>query len=169
MRIIFIIVAVFSLSVFAISDAPSFGYSVANNRQSYDTILTRSNVNGLKLKWSYPVKGPAMASTIVATVNGRDIVYIATTAGELHAIIRTTGARLWKKDLSLYTGKYGSSSRTTAAYFNGIIVIGDQQGCQLIAVDANTGAKKWSKTLDPHPYCRFTQSPTVSLLYKLTH
>ncbi len=139
-----------------------FGYTQSNQRYTTETTLTPANVGRLVQKWSYPVKGAVMASAITAVVGGREIVYVPTFGGELHAIVRTTGQRLWMRTLSTYTGRAFSNARATAAYFNGILVLGEQAGCTLFAVNATNGNKIWSTTLDPFVYCIFTQSPTIN-------
>src|SRR3989338_4148453 len=64
----------------------SFGYTQSNQRYTTETTLTPANVGRLVQKWSYPVRGAVMASAITAVVGGREIVYVPTFSGELHAI-----------------------------------------------------------------------------------
>ena len=62
---------------------------------------------------------------------------------------------------SEYTGIENSVSRTTPAITDDSIIIGDQNGGHLIAVDKHTGARKWVTQLDLHVGAIITQSPVV--------
>ena len=82
-------------------------------------------------------------------------------AGYLYKINSETGELLWKHSISEYTGIENSVSRTTPAITDDSIIIGDQNGGHLIAVDKHTGARKWVTQLDPHVAAIITQSPVV--------
>jgi polyvinyl alcohol dehydrogenase (cytochrome) len=139
---------------------PSFGYTSGNTRVSPDTAITRTNVNTLKLKWSFQLDGPSLASAVTGVIGNRDIIFLPTFTGWLYAIVRTSGQLLWKKPLSTYTGKSFSIARSTCAVYGQVVVFGSQTGCELIAVNGTNGNKIWTKVLDTHPYCIITQSPT---------
>jgi polyvinyl alcohol dehydrogenase (cytochrome) len=147
---------------FCLAQVPSFGYNVQNTRMSTDTSFTAQNVNSLSQVWTYSTGGPVMASPITATINSQAIVFVPTYDGYLHAIVQDTGVLLWKVKISTYTGVSTSTSRTTAAVYNNIVVIGDNASCKLMAINALTGDLIWLSTLDTQIYCLFTQSPTIS-------
>ena len=79
----------------------------------------------------------------------------------LYKINSETGELLWKHSISEYTGIENSVSRTTPAITDDSIIIGNQNGGHLIAVDKHTGARKWVTQLDPHVAAIITQSPVV--------
>jgi polyvinyl alcohol dehydrogenase (cytochrome) len=103
-----------------------------------------------------------MASPITAPVNGVAVVFVNSYDGYLHAIVQSTGTSLWKKQLSSYSGNSTTISRTTIAYSNGVLVFGDNVSCKLFFVNAVDGTLRRKIEIDTHPYCRFTQSPTIS-------
>jgi polyvinyl alcohol dehydrogenase (cytochrome) len=43
----------------------------------------------------------------------------------------------------------------------GNLIIGDQASCMLLAINATDGTKVWNTTLDTHPSCKLTQTPTL--------
>jgi polyvinyl alcohol dehydrogenase (cytochrome) len=143
------------------ADVPNFGYGYANTRLSSDALITSSNAHTLSKVWSYTVGGPVMSSPIGGIVRGQDLIFVASYDGYVHALYRTTGALKWKKQLSTYTGIGGSRARTTPALYQDYLILGDNNECTLVAVNASTGAFIWKNKVDSQPYCLFTQSPMI--------
>jgi outer membrane protein assembly factor BamB len=128
------------------TDWSQFGFE-AHHRgfNSYENVLSPSNVSGLKLDWSYTTgihndyysSSPAVAS---------GLVYIG--SDKLYALDIKTGVLKW----SYTTG----SDVSTPAVFNGVVYVGSDK---LYALDARTGALKWSS---PMGGGRSIDPPTVA-------
>jgi polyvinyl alcohol dehydrogenase (cytochrome) len=85
----------------------------------------------------------------------------------LYKINPATGALIWSKSLSSYTGQYGAS-RTSPAIGTNVIVIGDVQphggaspGARVIGVNKATGALAWVTIVDTSPDAYITASPVI--------
>ena len=75
------------------ADWPRFGQNLQNTRfNSRENILTRSNVDRLKLKWSFESEAPFQSTP---TVVG-DTVYFGTLLGYQYAVEASTGKIKWK-------------------------------------------------------------------------
>jgi polyvinyl alcohol dehydrogenase (cytochrome) len=73
----------------------------------------------------------------------KDELYVPDWAGYLYKINSETGELIWKHSISEYAGIENWVSRTTPAITDDSIIIGDQNGGHLIAVDKHTGDRKW--------------------------
>jgi parallel beta-helix repeat protein len=149
------------------SDWTSGGGNASDTHDSSaETSITPSNVSGLQEKWSYTTTGDVQATP--AVVNG--VVYVPDLGGSLSAVSEGTGAQLWQRPISDYTGIAGDTSRDTPAYWEGEIVLGDgdgeagdkKDGAYVFGVDATTGAKLWSTQVDSDPDAIITGSPVIS-------
>ncbi|MCC8396217.1 PQQ-binding-like beta-propeller repeat protein [Paraburkholderia sp. MMS20-SJTR3] len=135
------------------------GRDIGNSRnQPAQTQLGVNNAGSLALKWSHTVHGDVSATP--AVVNGA--VYFPDWAGYLTKLDANTGALIWEHRIDAYAGEAsGAISRTSPAVVNGVIYIGDQNGANLLAIDANTGNLKWRTLLSNGPSAIITQSPIV--------
>jgi polyvinyl alcohol dehydrogenase (cytochrome) len=157
-------------SVFADSDSQSSDWPVAgqniNNwrNQSSEQKITVQNANQLSTKWTFTTGGDVSATP---TVSG-DAVYFPDWEGNLYAVDRNTGVRLWSRQISEYDGHPGSFSRVSPAVHNGDIIIGDtlsasaaHDGANIVAVNRQTGALHWIAQVDSHLAAVITGSPVV--------
>jgi outer membrane protein assembly factor BamB len=120
------------------------GFSVSHSGVNpYENVLSRANVAGLSLDWSYPVgsDGEADNEASPAVVNG--IVYmsgappqISGSPSNLYALSEATGKRLWAFTFG------GTSIGGTPAVVNGRIYI--RIGPFLYALRAATGNIEWA-------------------------
>jgi polyvinyl alcohol dehydrogenase (cytochrome) len=148
------------------SDWTSAGGNPSDTHDSAtETAISPGNVSGLQEKWSYTTTGDVSATPTV--VHGT--VYVPDWGGSLQAVAAGTGAKLWSKPVSDYTGVAGDLSRTSPAYWEGEIVAGDgaieistTSGANVFAADAATGAKRWSTQVDSDPASFITGSPVIS-------
>jgi polyvinyl alcohol dehydrogenase (cytochrome) len=149
------------LLALALADIPFGGYDIQNTRFASDDTVTPDNANGLDLKWNLYVDKGVSATGTTAVIGGKTIVFFPDWGGNVYAVDVATGQLVWKKSITWYTGSYGSVSRTSIAIYDGNLVLGDQSACNLVVMNAATGALVWVKKLDPHPMCIITQAPTI--------
>jgi polyvinyl alcohol dehydrogenase (cytochrome) len=149
------------LLALVIADIPMGGYNIQNTRMSPDATISASNINNIALKWQVNVDRGVSATGTTATVNGKRLVFFPDWAGNVYAVNLATGDVVWKVSVTWYTGSYSSISRTSIAIYDGKLILGDQAACNLLALDASNGNLIWVKSLDDHPMCFITQSPTI--------
>ena len=149
-----------------ISDWKVAGQGLSDTRnQPAETIITATNVNALKVKWTFTTAGDVSATP---TISG-NTVFASDWAGNLFAIRKDTGQELWRHRISDYDGMKGSMSRVSALVVDGAVIIGDNVinqavqhgGATIIAVDRSSGASKWATQVDDHPAAIITGSPTA--------
>jgi polyvinyl alcohol dehydrogenase (cytochrome) len=145
------------------ADWPVGGHDLANTRSNpFERTITPSNAARLAVRWSVATLGEVSATP--AVVGGA--VYFPDWAGFFTKVDARTGRVIWSRRVSDYTGVAGDISRTSPAVSHGLAYIGDQggalgAGARLIAVDAETGERAWSRVVDDHPAAVLTQSPMV--------
>jgi polyvinyl alcohol dehydrogenase (cytochrome) len=88
------------------------------------------------------------------------VVYFPDWGGLLWKVDGETGEWIWKWPVSKYNGIANSISRTSPAYAQGMIFIGDLSG-NMMGIDAATGELRWITELDPNPNTIVTTSPIV--------
>ncbi len=138
---------------------PSGGQNLSDTHSNPDeTEITRSNVESLRLKWTYTTTGDVSATPAVVG----NVAYFSDFGGELNAVNAQTGALIWRRSISSYDGIAGSVSRTSPAVSKGVLYIGDLNGAHLMAINAATGNLLWITQLDTHPYAILTASPIVA-------
>ncbi len=149
----------------------SAGGDRANTRSATsESKISPSTVGDLTRKWELDTGGDVSATP---AVDGSR-VYVPDWAGNLYAVNRSTGAVVWQKKISDYTGVPRDTARTTPAFTDTALVIGDKgatydesgnpslgNGGRVIAIDKATGAPLWVTQVDSHPAAVITQSPTV--------
>jgi polyvinyl alcohol dehydrogenase (cytochrome) len=116
----------------------------------------------LRAAWSISTAGEVSATP--AVVDGA--IYFPDWAGFFTKADARTGKVIWSYPVSDYTGVAGDVSRSSPAVSRGVVYIGNQGGTQggggvLIAIDARTGHRLWTRALDSHPGAILTQSPVV--------
>lgn len=147
------------------TDWPFFGRDIHNTRNAADEhVLDATQVANLKPLWTVTTDGAVSATP--AVVDG--VVYAPDFGGSLWAIDAATGAVVWKKAISDYTGVEGDMSRTTPAYWRGSLIMGEGtqnirilEGARLFAVDAKSGRPLWVTKIENDPVAIVTSAPVV--------
>jgi polyvinyl alcohol dehydrogenase (cytochrome) len=134
------------------------GHDLSDTRSNPDeSTIGPENVGRLAAKWTFTTHGDVSATATVAD----GAVYFPDWGGYLYKVDAATGATIWSRKISDYTGIPGDVARTSPAIDGGTVFIGDQSGAHLIAVDAGTGDARWVTALDDHFASALTQSPIV--------
>ncbi|MFJ3090594.1 PQQ-binding-like beta-propeller repeat protein [Streptomyces sp. NPDC086838] len=134
------------------------GHDLANSRSaSAEHKITKDNASRLKAKWTYATHGDVSATP--AVVGGA--VYFPDWGGYLHKINAKTGKEIWSHKVSEYTGDAASVSRSSPTVVGGRVYIADWTKAVLMAVDAKTGDKIWTREIDQQYKAVLTQSPVV--------
>lgn len=119
--------------------------------------IRAADAPNLAVKWIATTGGDVSATP---TIRG-DSVYVPDFAGNLYRLNASTGHVIWSRTISSYTGIPGDFSRSSPAIQGNIIVVGDQLGAWLMAINRNTGTLKWKVQIDSHPAAVITQSPVI--------
>ena len=141
------------------------------NNSRYDAgekQISPKTVASLQLKWSFSTDGDVTANPVV---DGQ-FVYFPDTAGSLYKLNKLTGALVWKKPVSGYTGIAGDFARASPAVSGNALIFGNQAGkigsgtpdsARLVAVNKDTGALLWMTKVDPgQAMSILTHSPIVA-------
>ena len=155
------------------ADWPSAGADLSNSRyQSKESKINANNVGSLQLKWTLDTSGDVQAHP---AVDG-NYLYFPDSAGWLYKVDKTTGALIWKRQISDYTGLAGDSARGTPAVAGNLLILGNligrniplfgqppapPQPARVFAVDKVTGNPVWSTKVDETDLSYVTQSPIV--------
>lgn len=142
------------------------GQNMHNTRDAADEHqIGASDVARLAPRWTFTTDGNV--TTTPAVVGG--IVYVPDYGGALWAINAATGKEVWKHEISQYTGIAGDVSRTTPAYWDGLLIIGqgvqtahNRTGAFLLGIDAGTGQLRWRTKVEKDPEAIITASPVVA-------
>jgi polyvinyl alcohol dehydrogenase (cytochrome) len=134
------------------------GQNLSNtHHQPAETLLRVDNVAGLQPKWVFTTGGDVTATPAVTS----DAVYVPDWAGNLFKIDAATGAAVWTRRLSDYTGLAKTASRTSPTISDGVLYLGTLDGAYLLAINAATGNLIWKTQLDAHRAAIIAQSPVV--------
>ena len=168
-----IVVAAAALGSLLIGGAAAFAApggngwnSAGGDRQNTRYAASESKISpataaSLTKKWDLTTGGDVSATP---AVDGQR-VYVPDWAGNLYAVNRTTGAVVWQRTITSYTGVPGDKARATPAVSDSAIVIGTQGpfggGGKVLAINKDTGALLWSTQADSNPGAIITQSATV--------
>ena len=141
------------------------------NNQTAEKIITPENVGKLAPRWTITAAG---ATITPAVVDGA--VYFPDSGGKLWKVDAKTGQVIWSASISDYNGIPRSFSRTTPAYADGMIFIGDasppvtdssaqaastSSGAHMMGIDADTGKLRWIAQIDAQRPAILTSSPIV--------
>jgi len=145
---------------------PVAGQNLADTRsQPSETTINASNASRLAVKWVFSTAGSVSATPTVAG----NIVYFPDWSGNIYAVNKNTGAQIWSRSVSTYTGLAGDFSRTSPAVYGNYLVFGDNQGqlgphqgANEIAVNRFTGDLLWIAKIDSHIAAIVTGSPIIS-------
>jgi polyvinyl alcohol dehydrogenase (cytochrome) len=132
--------------------------------QPAEHTISPANVEGLSPKWVFTTGGDVSATP---TVDG-DAVYFPDWSGDLFAVRKDNGRLIWSHKISDYDGVGGAISRVSPAVDGDQLIIGDilnskleHNGANIIAVDRQTGTRRWITQVDSHPAAIITGSPVV--------
>ena len=162
LRRIVLPLAILALSASAVGAATNatpwtMGGQNLSDTRSNSSSINPQNVVHLALKWKFTTQGDVSATP--AVVNGA--VYFPDWGGYLSKVDAATGALIWQHKISDYDGVSGAVARTSPAVDGNTVYIGDQNGGNLIAVDATTGLARWSAAIGDSPFSIDTESPVV--------
>lgn len=135
----------------------SAGQGLANARSQPFTTLSNSGAAALAPAWTYTTHGDVSATPDVYD----GVVYVPDWGGYLNAISAADGTTLWSDPISSYDGVSNSVARDTPAVFGNEIILGDQNGAHVFAVNRLTGKLIWSTQVDTHQYAVITANPVV--------
>ncbi|MGW2293055.1 NosD domain-containing protein [Streptomyces violaceorubidus] len=149
------------------SDWTSAGANGHNTHSTgTETAISPSTVGKLTPRWTVTTGGDVSATPTV--VGG--YVYAPDWGGNLFKVRATTGEVVWKHKIGEYTGVPGDVSRTSPAYWKGVLVTGNgaifaqnpaDRGAYLAGLDSVTGKPLWHTLIDANPAALVTGSPVV--------
>ena len=143
----------------AVSDNPwPMGGQNINDTRATSSRINPDNAKNLALKWKLTTHGDVSATP--AVVGGA--LYFPDWAGYMYKVNAQTGSVIWSHQISDYDGIPGAVARTSPTVDGNTVYIGDQNGGNLIALDASDGSMRWITSLgDGNPFAIATQSPIV--------
>jgi polyvinyl alcohol dehydrogenase (cytochrome) len=141
------------------------GANLTNTRhQANESIINAANVQNLKVKWTFVTGGDVSATP---TVSG-NAVYAPDWAGNLFAINKDTGTKIWQHQISEYDGMSNSMARVSPLVLENEIIIGDnvfkigaRTGAYVMALNPASGALLWITRVEEHPAAVITGSPVA--------
>lgn len=135
----------------------SNGDPLNSRHQPLETTLSPANVSRLAPVHSLSTTGDNWETpTIVG-----DAIYVPDAGGKLWKFDRQSGAVRWSHAASEYNGVADSAIRTSVVVTDRLVIFGDRSGAHMIAIDAETGERRWITRLDEHPSAQVTGSPIV--------
>jgi polyvinyl alcohol dehydrogenase (cytochrome) len=145
---------------------PFAGGNLADTRDAAaEHVISPSTVSTLKPRWTLTTGGDVSATPTV--VNGT--VYVPDWGGNLWAVSAATGKVMWKNPVSRYSGIAGDISRTSPAYWGGVLVTGEGAqpiptglGAYMLGINAATGSPLWRTRVDSDPTAIITASSVIS-------
>jgi polyvinyl alcohol dehydrogenase (cytochrome) len=150
----------------AVVNWPFAGGNLNDTRDAAaEHIIGLSTVSTLKPRWTLTTGGNVSATPTV--VNGT--VYVPDWGGNLWAVSAATGKVVWKNPVSRYSRIAGDISRTSPAYWNGLLVTGEgvqtiptRLGAYMLGINAGTGSPLWRTRVDSDPTAIITSSAVIS-------
>jgi polyvinyl alcohol dehydrogenase (cytochrome) len=150
----------------------SAGADIGNSRyQNSENRISAKTVGSLQLKWTFTTAGDVTAHPAVEGKN----LYFPDSAGFLYKVDKQTGALVWKRQISEYTGVAGDMARGTPAVAGNLLILGSLSGRftplfgqpspqpgHVFAVDKNTGNLVWVMQPDSTQMSFVTNSPVVA-------
>ena len=132
------------------------GRDARNTRsQPHEHRIGPSNVHRLAMKWVATVAGDVSATP--AVVDGA--VYFGDFGGMLWKLDAESGAVIWSRAVSDYTGIAGDIARTSPSVVGDTLVVGDLRRPNMIGIDARTGELRWITQVHPDQKGIMTGSP----------
>jgi polyvinyl alcohol dehydrogenase (cytochrome) len=142
------------------------GHDLHDTRdQAAETILGPATMGDLAPAWTFTTGGDVSATPLVAG----GAVYIPDWSGHLYKVDARTGRAVWSRTIARLSGMKDAISRVTPALLGNTLYLGDQgrvitaphPGAHILAVDAATGALRWSTAVTDPPAAEITSSPVA--------
>lgn len=154
-----------STSARSAPDWPMAGQNIQNTRSAaHERTIGLNNVSQLAPRWSLDTDGEVTATPTVAD----GVVYVPDFGGTLWAVDATTGKAKWHRKVSEYSGVPNDASRTSPAYWQGMLVIGqgtqvtnNPSGAFVLGIKAADGAPLWRTQVESDPTAIITASPVI--------
>jgi polyvinyl alcohol dehydrogenase (cytochrome) len=152
---------------------PSAGRDLKNSRyQSDERALNSRTVGGLQLKWALAVDGDVTANP---AVDGQHL-YFPDNKGNLYKVEKKTGAQVWKRRISDYTGIPGDFARASPVISGNTLILGNNSGkflgpalgqaapqpARVFALDKRSGDPLWVTQVDHTVMSFITHSAIVA-------
>ena len=138
-------------------DWTSWGATLANDRFQKAPGFTAEQIPALKLRWAFGFDGEVSAAAN-PTIAG-DRVYVGSGSGRVYSLGLRDGCLAWT---------FKADGGVRAAIVVGAVKPGDAPTAfvsdiraTVYALDAATGALKWTRRLEEHPAARITGSPVL--------
>lgn len=125
------------------TDFPKVGGNLGNQSYSSLSQINKTSIARLGAAWRVnlePGAPPLSQQSSIVAIDG--VLYVETTQGKVFAVDGTTGAIKWT-----YAPGYGNSLRRGVAVGQGMVFT-NTVGRHVIALNKDTGAVVWDKTLD---------------------
>jgi polyvinyl alcohol dehydrogenase (cytochrome) len=113
--------------------------------------LAAGDIPKLTLRWSFGFPDASSAWAQPSVAGGR--LYVGSQNGTVYALNAANGCIRW-------TFAAAGGVRTAITIGNGLIYFGDT-AANAYAVDEETGARQWVRSVETHPLARITGSPTL--------
>jgi polyvinyl alcohol dehydrogenase (cytochrome) len=162
--LVFALVAAFAVTARPLAngdserDWPMIGHDPANTRnQPFEHRIRPGNAHRLALKWIATTAGDVSATP--AVVDGA--VYFGDFGGMLWKLDARTGAVIWSRKVSDYTGIAGDIARTSPSIFGNTLIVGDLRAPKMLGINARTGELRWITDVHPDPKGIMTGSPVL--------
>jgi polyvinyl alcohol dehydrogenase (cytochrome) len=140
------------------SDWTTYGYDPGNSRtQPFEHDITPADAAQLAVKWVATTTGDVSGTPVVAG----GAVYFGDFGGTVWKLDANTGAVIWSRSVSAYTGIAGDYARTSPSLDGNVLVVGTNKTPLLLGIDATTGALLWKTQVNPDLRGTMTGSPTL--------
>ena len=136
----------------------TYGYDPANTRdQPFEHDISVSNVSLLAPKWVATTSGDVSGTP--AVVDGA--VYFGDFGGTVWKLDANTGAVIWSRSVSSYTGIAGDYARTSPAVDDNVVIFGTNKQPYLIGLSTSDGSLLWKTQVNPDLHGTMTGSPQL--------
>ncbi len=139
------------------------GQNSHNTRNaSTENKISPETVGNLVTKWAFTTAGDVSATPAVDA----KAVYFPDWGGYLYSVDAETGALIWKKKITDYTGQTANLARATPAIAGNKLIIGAQMGspsigAHVFGINKSTGQLLWKTQVDSHLASIITQSAVI--------
>jgi len=141
------------------NDWATHGHDSANTRyQPNEHDVSPANAAQLAVKWVATTTGDVSGTP--AVVDGA--VYFGDFGGTVWKLDANTGAVIWSRLVSSYTGIAGDYARTSPSLDGSVLVVGTNRTPLLLGIDATTGALLWKTQVNPDLRGTMTGSPILA-------
>src|SRR5262245_3194167 len=141
------------------NDWTTYGHDAANTRyQPNEHDISPANAGQLAVKWVATTTGDVSGTPVVAG----GAVYFGDFGGTVWKLDADTGAVIWARTVSSYTGIAGDYARTSPSLDGNVLVVGTNKTPLLLGLDATTGALLWKTQVNPDLHGTQTGSPILA-------